>query len=309
MDALSRLIQLARLQGSLDLRCQFAGAFAVDHAPAAPGMALFHLVLDGQCIVEPAGEAPLTLAAGDLVLFPRGAAHWIRGHDNGAPPAPIRHEHDGMLPLRRNTEDTVELDLLCGRFHYAPNSASLLLAGLPATVRVSLHEAGAAASLRALVELMRSEASQRQAGALAIVTALTHALFAMVLRSYSNGPQQNGLLALLAEPRLGAAVQAMLAEPARTWTLEDLGRVAAMSRASFARHFSERAGMTPWECLTRLRMQIASDLLMQTRRRTGDIGQDVGYQSEAAFGKAFRQYSGMTPARFRRLHVEAVDNH
>lgn len=309
MDALSRLIQLAHLQGSLDLRCQFAGAFAVDHAPAAPGVALFHLVLEGQCTVEPAGEAALSLAAGDLVLFPRGAAHWIRGSDNGTPPVPIRYEHDGMLPLRRNTDDAAELDLLCGRFQYAPNSASLLLAGLPATLRVSLHEAGAAASLRALVELMRTEASQRQAGALAIVTALTHALFAMALRSYSSGPQQSSLLTLLAEPRLGAAVQAMLAEPARAWTLEDLGRVAAMSRASFARHFSERAGMTPWECLTHLRMQIASDLLMQTRRRTGDIGQDVGYQSEAAFGKAFRQHSGMTPARFRRLHVESADGY
>ncbi|WP_266171706.1 AraC family transcriptional regulator [Dyella subtropica] len=306
MDALSRLIQLAHLQGSLDLRCQFAGDFAVDHAPSPQGEALFHLVLDGHCTVEPAGGSPLPLSAGDLVLFPHGAAHLIRATASTTPAAPIRQEHDGMLPLRRNTEDKVELDLLCGRFHYAPASATLLMAALPETVQVSLNQPGAATPLRALVELMRTEAGHRQPGALAIVTALTHALFAMVLRAYSTRRQQEaGVLTLLADARLGAAVQAMLAEPARAWTLEELGRIAAMSRASFARHFSERAGMTPWECLTRLRMHIASDLLMQSRRRTGDIGQDVGYQSEAAFGKAFRQYSGITPARFRRLHAQA----
>ncbi|WNL44865.1 AraC family transcriptional regulator [Dyella sp. BiH032] len=303
MDALSRLIQLAQLQGSLDVRCQFAGGFAVDHDPAAPGEALFHLVLDGDCAIEPAGEATVPLETGDLVIFPRGAAHRIRDRTGRVPAAPIRLEHDGLLPLRRNADGPADLDLLCGRFRYAPASASLLLSTLPATLKVSLRDSAGMDALQALVALMRLEADQRQPGALAVVTALTHALFALALRAHaaSDSPQA-GLLPLLADPRLGAAVQAMLADPARAWTLEELGRLAAMSRASFARHFGERAGMTPADCLTRLRMQIAADLLLRTRRRTGDIGQDVGYQSEAAFGKAFRHYMGNTPARFRREH-------
>jgi AraC family transcriptional activator of mtrCDE len=310
MDVLSHLIRLAHLQGSLDLRCQFSGAFAVDHAPGPRGEVLFHLVLAGHCIVEPAGSPPLALAAGDLVMFPHGAAHLIRASGDISKLIPIRLDHDGMLPLRRQDGGTLELDLLCGRFHYLPASAALLMDALPATLHVSLAQAGGP-TLQALVALMRSESEQRRPGALAIVTALSHALFAMALRAYgSDQAPTTGLLALLADPRLGAAVQAMLAAPARAWTLDALGRVAAMSRASFARHFTERAGMTPWTYLTSLRMQLASDQLLQSRRRTGDIGQDVGYQSEAAFGKAFRQYSGMTPARFRRVHGsgEAVES-
>jgi len=304
MDALSRLIQLAQLQGNLDVRCQFAGGFAVDHGEAPRGEALFHLVLDGGCAVEPAGETPLLLEAGDLVMFPHGAPHLVRDLAGSASRAPVRYEHDGLLPLRRNADGPAELDLLCGRFRYAPASASLLLSTLPATLKVSLRDTAGLDALQALVALMRHEAGQRQPGALAVVTALTHALFALALRAYAAGDaQRSGLLPLLADARLGAAMQAMLADPARNWTLEELGRVAAMSRASFARHFGERAGMTPGECLARLRMQIAGDLLLRTRRRTGDIGQDVGYQSEAAFGKAFRHYMGNTPARFRREHT------
>ena len=303
MDALSRLIQLAQLQGSLDVRCQFAGGFAVDHDQSAPGEALFHLVLDGGCAIEPAGEATVVLDAGDLVIFPRGAAHRIRDRAGRVPAAPIRLEHDGLLPLRRHADGMPDLDLLCGRFRYAPASASLLLSTLPGTLKVSLRDSAGMQALQALVALMRLEAGDRQPGALAVVTALTHALFALALRAYAASDRaQAGFLPLLADPRLGAAVQAMLADPARAWTLEDLGRLAAMSRASFARHFGERAGMTPGDCLARLRMQIAADLLLRTRRRTGDIGQDVGYQSEAAFGKAFRHYMGTTPARFRREH-------
>ena len=305
MDALSRLIQLAQLQGSLDVRCQFAGGFAVDHAQAGRGEALFHLVLDGACAIEPAGEAAVAMEAGDLVIFPQGAAHRIRDRAGRASMTPMRTEHDGTLPLRRNADGAPDLDLLCGRFRYAPASASLLLSTLPATLKVSLRDAAGMGALQALVDLMRLEAGHRQPGALAVVTALTHALFALALRTYAAGDTPRaGLLPLLADARLGAAMQAMLADPARAWTLEELAHLAAMSRASFARHFVDRAGMPPGECLARVRMHIAADLLLRTRRRTGDIGQDVGYQSEAAFGKAFRHYMGTTPAKFRREHAE-----
>lgn len=303
MDALSRLIQLAHLQGHPDLRCQFAGGYAVDHAPAPRGEAWFHLVLDGACTIDVEGAGPLSLGAGDLAIFPQGAAHRIRDRDGSTRRAPMRLEHDDLLPLRRNTDGVPELDLLCGRFIYAPASAGMLLAALPAALKVSLRGTADVETLRALVLLMRAEAGQQQPGALAVITALTQALFALALRAHGADTRHAGLLPLLADARLGAAVRAMLTEPARAWTLEELGRIAAMSRASFARHFGERAGMTPGECLTRLRMQIAGDLLLHSRRRTGDIGQEVGYQSEAAFGKAFRHYMGTTPARFRREHA------
>jgi AraC family transcriptional activator of mtrCDE len=323
MDTLSRLIDIARPQASLDLRCLLSGGFDVDHAPVEAGIAPFHLVLDGACVIETASGACVGLHAGDFMLFPRGAAHRVRDVGRGAVTAPLTWSHDGMLPVRRN-DDRVEahaddhpegranahtsgpdLDLLCGRFVYAPGPSALLLNALPDPFHVSLGDVQSLGALQTLIALMRAEAEQRQPGALAIVTALSQALFAMALRVHG---QQNaagsGVLALLADARLGASVQGMLSAPERPWTIAELGELAAMSRATYARHFNERGGMTVMDFLTQIRMTIASDLLLRTQRSAAEIGEAVGYQSEAAFGKAFQQSIGVTPGRYRRRPQE-----
>ncbi|MFL9983595.1 AraC family transcriptional regulator [Paraburkholderia sediminicola] len=307
MDTLSRLIDLARPQASLDLRCLLAGGFDIDHAPMEAGIAPFHLVLDGACVVETASGAQVALQAGDFMLFPRGAAHRVRDTGRAAATAPLTLSHDGMLPLRRNDgpDAGADLDLLCGRFVYAPGSSTLLLNALPDPFHVSLGGVQTLGALQTVIALMRAEAEQRQPGALAIVTALSHALFAMALRVHGEqNASGSGVLALLADARLGASVQGMLSAPERAWTIAELGELAAMSRATYARHFNERAGMTVMDFLTRIRMTIACDLLLRTQRSAAEIGEAVGYQSEAAFGKAFQQSVGMPPGRYRRQPQE-----
>ncbi|MCX4147071.1 AraC family transcriptional regulator [Paraburkholderia madseniana] len=307
MDTLSRLIDLARPQASLDLRCLLTGGFDIDHAPMEAGIAPFHLVLDGACVVETAGGAQVALHAGDFMLFPRGAAHRVRDIGRAAATAPLTLSHDGMLPLRRNDEHEggADLDLLCGRFVYAPGSSALLLNALPDPFHVSLGGVQTLGALQTVIALMRTEAEQRQPGALAIVTALSHALFAMALRVHGEqNASSAGVLALLADARLGASVQGMLDAPERAWTIAELGERAAMSRATYARHFNERAGMTVMDFLTQIRMTIACDLLLRTQRSAAEIGEAVGYQSEAAFGKAFQQSVGATPGRYRRQPQE-----
>jgi AraC family transcriptional activator of mtrCDE len=222
-----------------------------------------------------------------------------------------------MLPVRRNdgrnhggdghddAHPPANLDLLCGRFVYAPGSSALLLNALPDPFHVSLGGEETLGSLQTLIALMRTEAGQRRAGALAIVTALSHALFAMALRVYGEqNAATSGVLALLADARLGPSVQGMLSAPERAWTIAELGALAAMSRATYARHFNERAGMTVMDFLTQIRMTIACDLLRRTQRSAAEIGEAVGYQSEAAFGKAFQQSVGVTPGRYRRRPQE-----
>jgi AraC family transcriptional activator of mtrCDE len=250
------------------------------------------------------------------MLFPRGAAHRVRDLKRSVAAMPLTLGHDGMLPVRRNdaheASDTsaraandpaadADVDLLCGRFVYAPGSSALLLNALPDPLHVSLGDTQTLDALQTVIALMRGEAERRQAGALAIVTALSHALFAMALRVHGErNANSAGMLALLTDARLGASVQAMLDAPERAWTIAELGECAAMSRATYARHFNERAGVTVMDFLTQIRMAIASDLLLRTQRSAADIGEAVGYQSEAAFGKAFAQSVGMTPGRYRR---------
>jgi AraC family transcriptional activator of mtrCDE len=178
---------------------------------------------------------------------------------------------------------------------------------LPDPLHVSLGKTQAAGALQTLIALMRTESERRQAGALAIVTALSHALFAMALRAHAEaGGSTSGVLALLADARLGVSVQAMLSAPEHPWTIVELGDLAAMSRATYARRFNERAGMTVMDFLTRIRMTIACDLLRRTQRSAAEIGETVGYQSEAAFGKAFQQNVGVTPGRYRRQPLQTT---
>ena len=106
MDTLSRLIDLARPQASLDLRCLLSGAFDIDHAPLEAGVAPFHLVLDGACVIEAASGAQVRLQAGDFMLFPRGAAHRMRDAQRAGSGAPL---------LLRNWLSTTVVVSLSGR--------------------------------------------------------------------------------------------------------------------------------------------------------------------------------------------------
>jgi len=307
MDAFSKLIDLAGVRGSLDLRCLMGGSFALDHAPACAGEAPFHLVLAGRAVLQLPGGECVPLEAGDFVLLPRGGAHVLRGTAKNSPPGALRIDTDGPLPVRRNTDAAPELDLLCGRFVHAGGSGDLLMRALPDALHLQLVQEKDMAGLRGVVDLLRDEVARLQPGALAIVTALSQALFVMALRAYA---QRDGLpaslLVLLGDARLGRAVLAMLKHPEQAWTVESLAAEASMSRASFARHFAAGGDTSPLALLTTLRMQMARELLAAGQLTTAAVGERVGYRSEAASGKVFTQHMGMTPATFRRRQTRAT---
>jgi len=300
MDALDRLIQLAQLSGALDLRCLLSGPLELDHAPAPAGEAVYHVVLDGACTVSRKGHAPLALDAGDIFFLPRGDAH-VLSISAGAGPKPgsMEARDNGAVTVRSNCgEKTPRLDLLCGRFLHAPRA--LLIDVLPDVVHVSFTNASAP-YLGPLVAAMRREAEEAQLGAPSIVTALSTALFTMLLRAWLAGqPSLAGVLGLLANRRLGASVIAMLERPAEPWTLEMLAKEAAMSRATFMRAFSAHSESSPLALLSHMRMQLASTMLTHTNRSIADVAADVGYQSEAAFSKRFKEAYGVAPGRFRQ---------
>ncbi|WP_055325330.1 AraC family transcriptional regulator [Ralstonia solanacearum] len=305
MDALNQFVQLTRPQASLDLRCLFRGPFSIPHDAQPDGQIPFHLVLAGTCAVKTSSQR-LTLHPGDCILFPRGRAHTIFDpvSDADTPQRRPRDSHDGMLPLRRTGRGAADVDLLCWRFVHEPGSSTLLIRTLPDPLHVSLRDSSAFTALQAVIGLMRDESETRAPGALAIVTALSQALLTLALRVHGQREgAAPGTLTLLADARLGPSVQAMLSTPERAWTIKTLADLAAMSRATYARHFKARADMTVWDFLTRVRMTLACDQLLHTRYSVGEIAARVGYQSEAAFGKAFRQLLGMTPARYRHATI------
>ncbi|MBJ9964181.1 cupin domain-containing protein [Burkholderia seminalis] len=310
MDALSQLLSLGRSRVELDVRCLLDGPFAMPHDPLPPGEAAFHLVLTGTCRLRTADGRTLQLAEGDFVLLPAGGAHDLldTGRGRPQPVVPLRDSGAGdgaVLPVKSNLDSaaphSASVDLLCGRFVYARGAGELLIRTLPQVLHVGLREASGFEPLQLLTSVLRTEASNVQPGAGAIVNALGQALLAYALRAYGRGASvPSGWLALAADARLGPSVQAVLRAPEQPWTVESLGDAAAMSRATYARHFREKAGMSVGAFVAQIRMMHACALLQDTQRGQAEIGQAVGYQSEAAFGKAFRAVLGMTPGRWRR---------
>ncbi|MBW5808942.1 helix-turn-helix domain-containing protein [Burkholderia sp. COPS] len=315
MDALSQLLSLGRSHVELDVRCLLGGPFAMPHDPLPPGEAAFHLVLAGTCRLHTVEGRTLQLADGDFVLLPAGGAHELLDAGAGRPrPVAALREHGtgggAVLPVKSNLDSTepggASVDLLCGRFVYARGAGELLMRTLPHVLHVGLREASGFAPLQLLTSVLRTEASNGQPGAGAIVNALGQALLAYALRAYGRGARvPSGWLALAADARLGPSVQAVLQAPEKPWTVESLGDTSAMSRATYARHFRERAGMSVGAFVAQIRMMHACALLQDTQRGQAEIGQAVGYQSEAAFGKAFRAVLGTTPGRWRRAQRES----
>jgi AraC family transcriptional regulator, activator of mtrCDE len=308
MDALSRVLQLADVQGAPDLRCLLAGRFEIGHEPSATGEAPYHLVLGGQARVQVPGGSVVMLREGDLLLLPHGSAHALRDAKNGSGRAsPMKVNASGPLPVRTNTDGVAELDLLCGRFTYATGSADIVMAALPEVLHVSLAEHRDMDALRGVIGMLRTEIAAMAPGVHAVVTGLSQALFVLALRAYlARTDIPPSLLLLLADSRLSNAVLAMLRHPEEPWTVESLAARAAMSRASFARHFAAKGNTSPRELLTALRMRTASGLLSNGKLAIGDIAERVGYQSEAAFGKVFARHTGMPPATYRRASRTAV---
>ncbi|CRM86086.1 Exoenzyme S synthesis regulatory protein ExsA [Pseudomonas sp. 35 E 8] len=154
--------------------------------------------------------------------------------------------------------------------------------------------------MAALIGLLRSEADGEQLGARSFIDALSSALFTLILRAWLNRQAPvAGTFALLADKRLSKAWQAMLADPGHEWTIDSLATAATMSRATFMRGFVKVAGVSPWVLLTQLRMERAFNLLRQSRLSLLDIAAQVGYQSQAAFSKKFKETYGEAPGRVR----------
>ncbi|MGO4380910.1 cupin domain-containing protein [Pseudoduganella sp. RAF19] len=297
MDALSKILSLYPPQTALDVRCHFGAPWVLEHPAMAAGTAPYHLLTKGQASLQVAGRDDVPLAEGDIVVFPRGEAHRIYGGQlSGATQGEVRLG-DHPLRLVENGGQGEPADVLCGEFRFGPD-AEPLLRSLPPVMVVRTAEQR---NLRALMDVLQSEAESERPGATAVLSQLAAALFALLLRAWMEQQEPApGLFGVLADRRLHAALEAMMRAPEAPWTLEQLAELCFMSRATFARLFAKAAGMPPAEMLTQLRMQTAAQLLGHEGATAARVAEAVGYQSEAAFSRAFSRHHGVGPGEFKR---------
>jgi AraC family transcriptional activator of mtrCDE len=307
MDSLSHLVHMLSPSATVDLHCRFAGTWSVHHDPAPPGRVPYHLILGGRSRLR-VGETLLELDAGDVILFPHGAAHVVRSMsgeetDTTTSLPAATHRFNGLLTeiSRPDGEDSLEpLDMLCGTF-VLNGPGGLLLRTLPEVVRVRTAGRIECAWLVSLIRMMQSESETPQPGSSAVIGELSTALFTIVLRTLiAERGMTQGVLALMGDPRLSRALEAVLREPAQPWTIATLAEQSNMSRATFARQFTQLSGMTPLELVTTLRMELAARLLTEEKLSAARVGEQCGYVSQAAFGRVFKQHYGVGPGGYRR---------
>ncbi|MCI3208770.1 MULTISPECIES: AraC family transcriptional regulator [Pandoraea] len=307
MNLLDRLLTLIPVTGQLDFRCHFGTPWRIDEARAPDSQIAWHLLLSGTATVEHGDGPPVVMTAGDIVMFPAGHAHSLHEGEGRQKDPPHFEAGAGFTILRQGNGDSA--DVLCGRFFFGTVPYGLIQTYLPSrmVVRGGRQADGQAPApgsigdrLARLIALMRDETMAQEAGCEALVGNLSGALFAMTLRAASesdNSPR--GLLALAREPRLQPALSAMFDTPERAWSLPDLAELCHMSRATFSRRFDEALGCSAHDFLTEIRMTLAGRKLAHTTASVADIGESVGYQSDAAFQRVFKKVVGVTPAQWR----------
>jgi len=323
MDALSRTLSAVQLSGHFFINACFSAPWAYQSPPAADcaplldpaaeRVVIFHLITEGACWLEMGNQPPQRLQAGEVVLCPQGDAHRVASQPGLVPP---KTERLAQLLSRRPRRlfhggGGQRTRVLCGYLACDARTGRLLLGGLPPLLKVDLRGAPSGAWLESSVAYALQEARTPKPGGAGMLAKLAELIFIEALRLYANEASEGrtGWLAGMGDPIVGAALAALHGRPAEPWTLESLAAAAGTSRSVLAERFQHLVGTSPMQYLTQWRMLLAANLLRRSNASLARIAEDVGYQTDTAFSRAFRREYGAPPASWRRSRAPAQGGH
>jgi AraC-like DNA-binding protein len=328
-DALSDLLRAVRLRGAVFYHVEGAPPWVAEtpHVreimsaimPGAEHMFEFHGLVKGSCWAAIAGESPVRMNAGDVVLFPQGDAHVMSSEPGMRAPhldtSLFFSPRPPQMPFALRVK---EADVTAGAAHCgAPECATLLcgflgldarpfnplLASLPRVLLIPGSTLGATSWVTTFMQTVVTESKSKRPGGEAVLERMTEMLFVEVLRRYVDSlpAEQTGWLAGMRDPTVGRALSLIHGRPSEAWTLERLSEGAGLSRSSLHERFVQLIGQPPMQYLTQWRMQVASGMLRDTNAKLMQVAQDVGYESEAAFSRAFKRVAGVSPGAWRKV--------
>lgn len=324
MDVLSDVMRAVRLNGAVyfDVRASEPVVAETPNMsrvgqqlmPGASHVIPFHIMLRGQCWAEATegDDPPILLKEGDIVFYPHGDGHAFVTNIGDRVPldAGFYHRPDGrQLPIMRQLFDETppSVRFVCGYLACDAAPFNPLLEALPSQVVAPRPAEGNHIEVE-LIHTAIAESHEQRAGSDTILARLSELLFVRVLRRYIEQlpERSNSWLAGLRDPNISRALHLLHARPAEDWTLEGLARECGMSRAIFADRFAKCIGETPMRYLAKWRMQLATHLLDQPGASIEAVAEQVGYQSEASFNRAFKNIVGMPPGTWRRSRRTTV---
>jgi AraC-like DNA-binding protein len=300
IDVLSDVFAALRLSSQLYFRAELGGGAAVLVPPERRHIR-FHLALSGGCRLRVGEDETIDLAQGELALVPNGAAQTLAA-DPSATPVPLAGLiaagalRDGVLAGGDGPPRAV---LLCGFLAFDEALPHPLMASLPALIHLRSADLGAEPWISAALRLLELEANLSGPGARAVLARLVEIILVQATRRLAAAGG-HGFLRALGDPRLSAALRAVHQEPARSWRVGDLARIAGMSRTRFAARFAGEVGMPPMDYLTGWRLTKARRLLADTGLGMVDVAERCGYASVPSFSRRFKERFGIGPGAFRR---------
>lgn len=321
MDALSEVLGAVRLTGAVFLELELRAQWSFLTAPArkiadvlmpeADHVIPFHLVTEGACYARLLDGDPVELRAGDLILFPASDRHVLSAANEAAlrlAPFEIAGESlggflkRGTIAAHKQGSSGDATRIVCGYLACDARLAEPILLGLPRLLKVSMRDDGTAAWVRSSIKFSVAESASSRPGSAVVLARLSEVLFAEAISSYMDElpPSESGWLAGLRDRYVGRALALLHERPAHRWTVDQLAKKVGLSRSALSERFNELIGSPPMQYLARWRTSLAARALRETKTSIVRVAEDVGYESEAAFNRAFKREFGLPPAAWRR---------
>ena len=319
MDALSDVLRVAHLTGGVFLHADFFEPWCItariprEHCGPTLGSAshliIYHYVIEGELRirVDGAGEESLVIGSGEIVLLPRNDPH-LMGSDLSLSPVLgrniIQPPSGGGLYSIHHGGNGKRTRMICGFLGCAGGEGNPVISTLPPLLKLSVEPGAAAEWIRSTFQYAAEEVAAGRPGSETVLAKLSELLFVETVRRHVETlpDGQTGWLAGLREPHVARALALMHRDTTRNWTVDELGREVGLSRSALADRFIRLIGVPPMHYLASWRMQVAGERLRNTRASLAQVAQIVGYESEAAFSRAFKKEFGTAPATWRRAN-------
>jgi AraC-like DNA-binding protein len=304
IDPLGEALHFLRMSGVFYCRSEFTAPFGLA-LPLFEDSMMFHVVTSGECRIEVKGAEPRILRPGDLALVPHGEGHYLRSKSGvraeplfDLPRESISDRYE-ILRLGGGGEPTVTM---CGLVRFDHPAAHQLIHLLPKLIHVNLTSAPETQWVQTTLQLMTEEARELRAGGETVITRLADILVIQAIRLWisSDPAARSGWLGALRDKQIGRALALIKRDPTRNWTVVDLARKVGMSRSAFAARFTALVGQPAMQYVTQWKMHTAQMWLKEDGASLGELASRLGYESEAAFSRAFKRFVGISPGALRR---------
>lgn len=294
-DPLSEVVRLLRPSAAFANVISGKGSWAVRYSEY--GLPSFCIVLDGGCRLMVDGHDPITIGAGDFVLLPTTPAFTLSSF---VPAPPVHLDPNAVASARRELrygerKGPPDMRSLGGSFLFDCADPGLLVSLLPTLVHVR-----DSVRLSQLVQMVGEESADQKPGSAFVMSRLVELLLVEAMRSASGGSAPPGLLRGLGDERVARALKQMHARVDRSWSVDQLAKIAALSRSAFFDRFTRMVGVAPMEYLLTWRMEIAKALLRDEKVTVSEVAERVGYGSTSAFSVAFSRHVGQPPSHYAR---------